>query len=230
LGAPSDPESVLARFDRTTPDTLLASIAAEIVRLQEEHRLLAARLAAVEVVQAAADRLLPSQGPMDLPEAVHIDAGFPLAASDGFHEVELDTAGAPFRWTGPARHFSLEFSIDRSLPAIFRLRFDGLATPAPADAILAFVDGLPVAIEVGSAGAGNELSGPVPSRVGGRNAVLTVVCPAVSLSTEDVPRRLGMSFRSLTVERPSAARAAAPDEGKRPGRRARSSSAQRGSA
>ena len=69
--------AVLARLDRSSPEKLLASLAAELLRLDREMADMAARLLAMEQLQSTADRLLPTVGNNaggELPKNLLIDA------------------------------------------------------------------------------------------------------------------------------------------------------------
>lgn len=195
--------AVLARFDRSSPEKLLASLATEILRLSQEQADLAARLQAVEHLQAAADRLLPAAEAGDLPQAVEIDATHAMLESSGFYPLEFDAAGAAYRWTGPAAQFSLNFFIDRRQGGRFSLSFARFAAKTSPSFMRCLLDGKPAEFTVHEQRGGYEISGVLPAREGGGASVLSFICPATAspaqLGVSADTRQLGLSFQKLVV-------------------------------
>jgi len=203
--------AVLARFDRSSSEKLLTSLATEIVRLSREHADLAARLQAVENLQVVADRLLPAAGEPSggelpqsvLPESVLIDATHSMLDGAGFYPLEFDATGAATRWTGPTAQFSLPFFVDRRHGGKFRLAFSRFAASVSASFMRCLLDGKPAEFAVHDLRNGYELSGVLPPRADPGATVLTFICPATAspaqLGQSTDTRQLGLCFQKLTA-------------------------------
>jgi hypothetical protein len=200
--------AVLARFDRSNPEKLLASLAAEIVRLNREQADLAARLLAVERLQSVADRLLPADAGQsasdELPKDVLIDATHSLLDGTGFYPLEFDATGVPYRWTGPDAQFSLPLFIDRQHGGKFKLYFSRFAAQVSPSFMRCLVDGKPADITVHKLATGFELSGDLLPRHDGGASVLSFTVPATAspaqLGQSNDTRQLGLCFQKLTVQ------------------------------
>jgi len=198
--------AILARFDRTSPDNLLVSLAAEILRLTRAHADLAARLQAVEQLQAIADRLLPDApgAAVALPKTVVIDATQSMLDASGFYPLEFDKDGNPLRWTGPSKEFSLTFFIDRSAGGKFKLSFSRFAASVSASFMRCLLDGKPADIAVHDQRGGFELSGVLPPRGDSGATVLSFIVPGTSslaqLGQSTDQRQLGLCFQRLTAQ------------------------------
>ncbi len=200
--------AVLARFDRSNPEKLLVSLATEIVRLNREQADLAARLLAVERLQAVADLLLPSgeeTSPSDeLPKSVLIDATHSLMDDAGFYPLEFDATGATaFRWTGPSAQFSLPLFIDRRHGGKFKLYFSRFAAQVSPSFMRCLVDGKPAEVTVHTLASGFELSGNLLPRLDSGASVISFTVPATAspaqLGQSNDTRQLGLCFLKLTA-------------------------------
>lgn len=201
-----DPNAVLASFDRSSPDRLLASIAGEIARLGQSNRQLAARVAALETLNVLVDRIAGAEQrelAAALPKSVIIDAVYSLPGSGGFYDLEYDPTGRPFRWTGPTRHFSFSCFVDRRNGASFLLEFWRIFAHVQTVAFQCLVDGEPVPTTVVQLPNGFELSGELPPRSGGDGSVLTFISPGIASPSEvdgvSDDRILGVAFQVLTI-------------------------------
>lgn len=228
--APLTPEivSVLARFDRTSPETLLMSLAAEIARLSRAQADLAARLKAVEQMHSIEDRLLAvatARQLAALPASAVVDAMQTMLDATGFYGLEFDGSGKPYRWTGPGTDFSVEFFLNRQHGGVFTLHFSRFAGPAAPGDVRCLVDGVPAGVEaVELGGASFEISGPLPVRLDAGPTLLTFVLPATAspreLGISSDERQLGLAFQSVTAHAnqpdPDAGAPAAARKPKRP--------------
>jgi hypothetical protein len=80
-------------------------------RLEQSDR----ELTAVKLAQRARDILLPQAVPAyGGRKEAQVDVSAPLPADRGFHALERDGNGIPFRWTGPSAHFFYDLHLDRS--------------------------------------------------------------------------------------------------------------------
>jgi len=219
--------AVLARFDRSSPDNLLTSLATEILRLTRAQADLAARLQAVEQLQAVADRLLPEAGgaePAELPKTALIDATQAILDGAGFYPLEFDGAGNPIRWTGPSAQFSLSLFIDRRQGGRFKLHFTRFAASVSASFMRCLLDGKPADITVHDLRGSFELSGVLPPRADPGASVLTFICPATAsqaqLGQGSDQRQMGLCFQKLTAQSAMAAdtapQSASPPAGAEP--------------
>jgi len=201
-----DEASVLRRFDRSSPDALLKSIAREIVGLRRAQAEVAAKMEAFASLQAAADRIAAAEADVRgacAPSRVVIDAAQSFQGATGFYELEHDPDGQPFRWTGPDPRFSLEFFVNRKTPAKFVLRFGPLFTGGSPRGLLCFVDGEPTPVKLQAATTCFEAIGVLPPRGDAGGSVLSFVCPQMGSPAAqglDDARMLGLLFRRLTVE------------------------------
>ena len=103
-----DVDAVLARLDRSSSNSLLLSIAKEIVQLNQMYASLLARVMAMESLQSTIDRIVDLELDLkseELPETIFMDATYSLSKFGGFYELEYDQNGNPYRWTGPEAQF-----------------------------------------------------------------------------------------------------------------------------
>jgi len=204
LSLDPDVAQILARLDRSSPDKLLNSIAEELCRLQQAYQTLVARMHALEITQFAYDQMISSGEPTALeamPETTVIDASFSLSTEAGFYQLEYDSHGVPYRWTGPEPTFLFELFIDRRLPATIRMRFSQATFAEAQQSVRCYVDGHEIATALVEMDGEFEVRGMLPSRdlVGG--TVVSFVCPSVSAPAgqQDI-RLLGLVFRWLRIE------------------------------
>jgi hypothetical protein len=201
-----DESAVLRRFDRSSPDALLKSIAREIVKLQRAQAEIAVKMEVFASLQAVADRMVASGAgvrEVSYPSRVVIDPAQSFQGSMGFYELEHDPEGQPYRWTGPDPRFSFEFFINRKTPAKFVLRFGPLFSGGSPVGLLCFVDGEPAPIKLQAATTCFEAIGVLPPRQDGGGSVLSFVCPQMASPASqghDDARMLGLLFRRLIVE------------------------------
>lgn len=198
-----DIASMLQRFDTRSPEKLIRALAEEFVRLHRAHTRLEARLATMETLSAVADQLLDSANrSFDYPKTVKIDAAASSIELVGVHQLEHTSDGMPFRWTGPERHFSIQFFVSRRQPAIFNLRFGRFFADVPVEQLRAFVDGDEVPLSISGAEGGYEARGELPPREKLGGTVLTFVVPALAAPSAkgyDDVRLLGLLFVELAV-------------------------------
>ena len=200
-----DKESILRRLDRTSPDTLLKSIAGELAHLAQANNQLRARLAAMEALQTVADRIAAGER-IDLfdsyPRQIEINSDNSIIDAHGFHQLEHGHDGTPFRWSGPNTQFSFKFFIDRRTPMHFELRFGKIFADAPVDELVGYADGEPIDLVVHGRPGGYKARGVLPPRQKLGGSVLTFTCPKMESpkSRGDADSRLlGVLFRSLSI-------------------------------
>jgi hypothetical protein len=190
-------ETVLRRFDRSSPDRLLKSIAAEIARLHGEVAELRQQLSSITQHGKALTEPVPP------PDGVTIDADERFVGAEGFYHLEHDQLDVAYRWTGPKAEFLFTFTLDRNTPTKCALYFDDLYAGSSVEDLRGFVDGHPMALHVTRAPErGYVATGDLPAREGFGDTVLTFVSPSIASprdSGHDDDRRLGVSFRLLEV-------------------------------
>jgi hypothetical protein len=106
-----------------TQQEALESLVELVTKQSFDVEILKRRLTAVESLLRAKDEILARYGTgtvTRLSAAVTIDAREALTA-DGFHELEYDSDGPAFRWTGPTNFTRLVVWVDRSTAIFARL-------------------------------------------------------------------------------------------------------------
>jgi hypothetical protein len=197
---------MVQRFDRSSPDELLQSIAAEIVRVGDAQAELTARLAQIEARASVAAAAQPC--------GMAIDAESSLARARGFQNLERDKQGAAYRWTGPDPEFSFELALDRSAVVEVALFFDKTFVESDWSRLRCRADGVEVALGVEPRKPrGYVARARLPVRPGSGDTQLAFLCAQTRSPREDGfddDRRLGLLFRRLELSSGCAAAAAAP--------------------
>ena len=203
----TDIATILARLDRSNPDALLKSIAGELLRLNNAYHSVVARMHAFEITQTIHDQIASSVEAKtfaSLPPAVVIEAAFSLSAEAGFHHLEYDPHGVPFRWTGPEPVFFVEVLVDRKGPATVRMRYSQIYSLEGGYAVQCFVDGEEIETALIENDGEYEVHGLLPARdfVGG--TVISFVSPSVAspalVAQSQDGRQLGLAFRWLRID------------------------------
>jgi hypothetical protein len=209
---------ILGRVDRSSPDKLLSSLAAELALLHQANQVLLARIAAIETFQSISDRVLESDADatVELAKSVNVDAAFSLSADSGFYGLEFDSNEVPYRWTGPGPAFYFELLLDRSSPAVLTLRFMTVfMRPSPEKILRCLVDGQPVELHTRAVSGGFESRAILPPRRARGGSVVMFLCPCLQPpAAADAPRDtrwLGLAFRWLQIDRETDAGIAATD-------------------
>lgn len=206
-----DAQAILQQFDRSSPDALLKSIAAELARLHQANAALTARLHAVEALALLSDRIAAGQileFGVDLPHRARIAADQTLRGGIGFHRLEQDAQGRPVRWTGPEPEFSFQLFVDRQRPTHFTLCFDHFYVNEPVERLRCLVDGEPAELSFERVDDSWRARGAAPARADRGGTVIAFIVPKVQSPQErgqSDPRPLGLFFRWLEVETESVA-------------------------
>jgi hypothetical protein len=132
---------------------------------------------------------------------LRMDAASRMLDETGFHRLERDGSGTPFRWTRSEARF--HFVIDRSAPIRFRARFGGVQVKGAAASVLCFDNGAPIAMEVNATQNNFELSGALPVRSTAGGTTLSLLFPVASpAETGSLDSRvLGAAFYWLEIEK-----------------------------
>jgi len=202
-------EEVLKRLDRSSPDKLLRSIAAEIARVHETVAQCERRIAALESGASA---------PESPPQTWVVDAEQDFDAR-GFYHLERNGDGLPMRWTGPDADFQFDFPIGRESPRPFTLHFLKFYAPTEPPSLRGEVDGGEIAVAVERLPVGGFVArGVLPARrdplspEGRAATVLRFTCPKTGSPRDqgyDDDRVLGLLFRRLDVGAAAVAETAA---------------------
>ena len=202
----SDVESLIGRFDRSSANALLVSLATELLRLGRAHAALSAKVAAMEVLQTTIDTIAAVGVEVEraiFPKVLTLGAADSLQGARGLYQLEYDSIGRPYRWTGPEADFSFQFFVDRSVDLGFFLAFGEHSANIPVDGMRCFGDGTEIAVKIRHTKDGYELDGCLPARIGRGGSVLTFVCPTIASPAEydgsTDKRLLGVTFRSLRI-------------------------------
>jgi hypothetical protein len=197
-------DSILENLDRSSPDKLLSTLAAEFLKLNRAYHLLAAKMAAMETLQTTIDRIAQIEAEAMYADDVAIFADQPIPGSWGFHKLEYEPSGTTFRWTGPEQAFSFQFFLNRKTPTRFSMQFGRIFSGASVDGIRCLVDGTEVPTKILTESDGYKIQGQLPARRDAGGSVLTFICPSMESpincqkTTDD--RLLGLSFRSLQIK------------------------------
>lgn len=203
----TDVATILARLDRSNPDALLKSIAGELLRLNNAYLDVVARMHAFEVTQTIHDQIAASAEPKtfsSMPPGVVIEAAFSLSVESGFHHLEYDVLGVPYRWTGPEPVFFFEVFVDRQAPAAVRMHYSQIYSLEGGYPVQCYVDGEEIETSLVEIAGEFEVHGLLPSRdfVGG--TVISFVCPKVAspavVEKSKDERQLGLAFRWLRID------------------------------
>jgi hypothetical protein len=199
-------DAILSRFDRSSPEALLKSIAAEFRKLHETNARLIARVEVMASLAAMADRIMAGEIEefgADHPGSVRVSANQYLPDSSGFYPIEYDRAGRPLRWTGPNRHFSFQVFVQRRTRSRFLLVFDNFFAATDPAEFRCFVDGEPAPLKIQRIADHYEALGLLPVRSDKGATSLIFACPNVGSPAEqghDDTRKLGLSFRLLAID------------------------------
>jgi hypothetical protein len=186
---------VLKQLDRSSPDRLLRSIAAELARLRAALARCEDRLAAIE----------SEAPPPAMPDCVTVDAEDTPDCGQGFYQLERNGEGIPMRWTGPNPEFAFEIAIDRASACPFALHFLKLYAPADPSDLRGTADGAALAISVEEAASGGFVARgvlPARARAGASLTTLRFTCPEVGSPRDEGfndERVLGLLFFRLEV-------------------------------
>ena len=201
-----DEKAILERLDRSSSQALLNSLVREMAFLTREISMMRARLEVFESVKHVADRVAASENDnisIIYPTRFSIGAGHSSLSAPEFHALEYAGDGTPLRWTGPERHFSFRFFVDRRVATKFSLEFDSVIFTESIETLQCFVDGAECLLALGTTVRGRHAIGHMPIRRDRGGSVLTFVCPRTRTpESQDAPdqRKLGLLFRKLTVE------------------------------
>jgi hypothetical protein len=198
-------DALLPRLDLGSADDLLISLVRELVALRDDPDRLAAQAAA-----------MPDGGAGDLPasalvDSAMIDAAYALRTEQGFHGLEYDGSGAPYRWTGPNRAFHFELTVNRTRPLELRLRYSRMYENPKNEFVKCYVDGVEIEAQTVAVGNEFEVLATLPAREGAGVTNLTWMCPRVrspaDLGESTDVRKLGLTFRWLKIGTPADTRA-----------------------
>ena len=185
-GEPGDGTELIARIE---------SLGRELARLRQDVDLLQGLERHRDVILSR--HTIDSERP--LASIARLEASEFLEDGSGFHALEFDASGVPYRWTGPEAEARIFVWIDRRQPLSLRLAFGSFGR---SDYITVAVDGQlyplakPEAMEP-------VTIGPLPARrtVGPTEIRLVpsvVFSPAASGSADD--RMLGVTLLWLELE------------------------------
>lgn len=113
-------DEIRRSIDERSP---LDSLAAELAKLRMELDQVGKALRSLQAQRAMSDVLLPEarllyQGVSH----ARVDAGMLLSPQQGFYNLEYDSRGRTYRWTGPRARFHIDLHVDRSGPLKLTLR------------------------------------------------------------------------------------------------------------
>jgi hypothetical protein len=140
-----------------------------------------------------------------LPSQLEIYASQMLEPQQGFHSLEYDDNGVPFRWTGPQRQFSFLVNIDRDMPLIVELEAMWMLDESRQSDLNLMVDGSILPCRLRRAGSGYIGRALLPAAAEQGTTTLTFILPTTLRpdSTAIDQRQLGIAFRRLAIRPPT---------------------------
>jgi len=140
------------------------------------------------------------------PRAAIIEADDYINSSQGFHKLEYDKSGAPYRWTGPSRSFYFWIFVDNRQDKTVDLTISGAAKPNILATMMVYANGVLVPHKILLKGArsivrsiipGTTSEVPSPFKITYR--VDDTYLPDRLPNSDGDKRRLGVIFTSLEV-------------------------------
>jgi hypothetical protein len=196
--------TIIARLDQSTLESLLSSVATELLRIHNALSNARARITALEVIATLNDKIIAADNPQafdNLPRSIIIEASFALSAETGFYWLEYDTTGRPYRWTGPESLFFFELFVDRNYPLDMSLRYSRLQVPG-INPVRCYVDGKEVEVKIRDVDGEFEVYAVIPPRRFLGGTVIMFECWNVQVEKEQSAdsRKLGLAFRWLKID------------------------------
>lgn len=209
-------DKLLSEVDISSPQALVKSIAMMISKLEltqenqtnninQIKKLLEVR----DIVLSDAEKLPDFQGVSSL----LINADMPMEGRRGFYELEFNSIGTPYRWTGPDTAFSFRLLLDRSQDLVLRLTGVNTLDDLNREAMKCSVNRVPVEFELEPASVhGDEsvfvFSGILPALTDEQKhnssslvefIVPSVVRPSDLWEDNTDERYLGIAFKSFEI-------------------------------
>jgi hypothetical protein len=139
------------------------------------------------------------------PEHGSLEADEYIPCSQGFYEIEYDSGGDAYRWTGPSRHFHFWLFVDQSRDRIIALEIGQAVRQDLVEGIAVFANGIELTSSLErtdkrwilrSTLPGAPLPSPLPVKL--QYSLTETLVPADAGLSDDV-RRLGLTFYRLDV-------------------------------
>ena len=192
--------------DANVLDALVRELAINrlaVSELQQRLDNMAREMATVKAVQQARDILLPhARVQYAGRRQAQLDASLPMPANRGFHGLERDGSGNPFRWTGPTPMFHFDFHLDRSSPVKLQLQLASWGTDQ-ARGLRCFCDDIEVPLARRGAARTLEFEGLLlPREMLGVSRITFIVetlSSAPAQGGESAVRQIGVPFLKLVA-------------------------------
>jgi len=183
---------------------LIDAIGLELGDLHSEIRRLSIQLRQLQAFHAFSERMsILTQANVRatrLPNSLCIDAAQLFEPGNGFHQLEYERNGQPFRWTGPRRDFSFSLFIDRSASSQVRLEVAHMMDASRQNELVVLVDGQSFTLRLTrqTGGWAGEVTLPPLPASQATNLVFVVPC-VIRPDSQDDTRTLGIAFRRLAI-------------------------------
>jgi hypothetical protein len=185
---------------------LVEAISEEIGELHSLCATLSDQLRQLRVYQSFTDRVVLLQEireSQSLPVSARICASHALPPEDGFYQLEYESNGRPFRWTGPSPEFTFRLYVDRTAPLALELQIGFMIDIALQSDITAMLDGveLPLDWTMGKSDGNHICKAVLPAGSGNQVTQLMFMVPHVLQPPGNSdPRLLGVAFRELRIQ------------------------------
>ncbi len=193
----SDPRGRMGRSVDPALEDRVAALESRIEDLSFNLRMMDRALDAV----ALAHRVEPPT-PQDYPANASITPEMVEDDAPGFHQLQRDSRGRAYRWTGPETDFHFIVAVDRSAPRLVRLTYARSVDPAVLHTTRLFVDARETPLRRGRDG----LEAVLPQLDATMHPTHLAFLVERTVSPSELPdagsdrRKLGISFYSLDIE------------------------------
>lgn len=183
---------------------LIDAISDEIGDLYAQTQHVAEQLRILPLFQSFSERISfleeSGVGQGRLPDRVRVDAAQLFAPENGFHSLEYEPGGKPYRWTGPRRDFSFSLYVNRARPLRLQLEVSRMIDARVQKDVVLLLDGAPIPLQLTRLGSGfiGETILPPETRMRATSLIFVVPCVLPEPMGKDA-RYVGVAFCELRL-------------------------------
>lgn len=209
-------DKLLTEVDLSSPQALVKSLTTMIGRLEINQETQLSTINQIQKLLEVRDIVLSDEAKLpSFPgiSNITINADMPMEGGRGFYELEFNSAGAPYRWTGPENAFSFRLLLDRSQDLNLTLTAVNTLDKLNRESLLCNVNGVSIELEPDTViGQKDEaaiaFSGVLPALADTQRFnsssllkfyVPSVLRPAELWEDNSDQRLLGLAFTSLEI-------------------------------